>query len=410
MANATVSTVQRFDGWALRSASFVAATDNVLVTRLWWEADGLGGGKAAATRRVLVDTSPHANVGAAECLRQSAGRGGPTGGGASGGPGGAQWFNRSIGRDFRAVWTHPRSVHKTHLMRVAVGTRFVGLAGAPLAVAPAANRSSASVVTLRAGEVAVALTALHTNRDFLFSRDDDPDQPLRSVGDKLRWLAAADGAALAALETEHAAWWRRHWSASGVRFALNPDGQLSVAERMWYGTVYMLAVTNRVNTTIHTPPSGLWHNFYTSDKQGWPGYTTDINTQSPYFGAAAANHAETELAMIDLHDQFIPIGRKMSAAAYDCANVNGANGGGVLLPVEIAAYGGTKIWDDQGLKSNGLLTAMLHVNHGRLTGEVGGQVYRFVREIALFWQCYLVKVPAVTQRGDPSYVYAETEL
>lgn len=53
---------------------------------------------------------------------------------------------------------------------------------------------------------------------------------------------------------------------------------------MWYGTIYMLAITNRVNATIHTPPSGLWHNFYTSDTQGWPGFTTDINTQAPYFG------------------------------------------------------------------------------------------------------------------------------
>ena len=125
----------------------------------------------------------------------------------------------------------------------------------------------------------------------------------------------------------------------------------------------MLTITNRVNTTIHLPPSGLWHNLYTSDVQGWPGYTTDINTQSPYFGAAAANHAETEMAMIDLHDQFIPLGKVMSAAAYNCS-ANGAHGGGIILPVEIAAYGNTKIWDDQGLKSNGVLMAMVHINHG----------------------------------------------
>lgn len=83
--------------------------------------------------------------------------------------------------------------------------------------------------------------------------------------------------------------------------------------------------------------------------------------------------------MIDLHDQFIPIGRVMSAAAYNCTERNGEHGGGVLLPVEIAAYGGTKIWDDQGLKSNAVLTAMLHVTHGRLTGNVDGQVYRYGR-------------------------------
>jgi hypothetical protein len=157
----------------------------------------------------------------------------------------------------------------------------------------------------------------------------------------------------------------------------------------------MLTITNRVNYTTHTPPSGLWHNFYTSDNQGWPGYTTDINTQSPYFGAAAANHAETELAMIDLHDQFIPLGRRISALAYNCTDP------GVLLPVEIDAYGATKIWDDQGLKSNAILMAMVHVNHGRLTGQIDGQVYRFLREVAAFWECYLIK----TSLPGGEYVY-----
>ena len=36
---------------------------------------------------------------------------------------------------------------------------------------------------------------------------------------------------------------------------------------------------------------------------------------------------------------------------------------------------------------------MVHVNHGRLTGQVGGQVYRFLREVAAFWECYLIKTP-----------------
>lgn len=44
---------------------------------------------------------------------------------------------------------------------------------------------------------------------------------------------------------------------------------------------------------------------------------------------------------------------------------------------------------------------MLVVSAGRLTGQVGGPVYRYLREIALFWQCYLVKV----SHPDGSYVY-----
>ena len=39
----------------------------------------------------------------------------------------------------------------------------------------------------------------------------------------------------------------------------------------------------------------------------------------------------------DLHDQFIPLGRRISALAYNCTSP------GVLLPVEIDAYGGTPL-------------------------------------------------------------------
>ena len=119
------------------------------------------------------------------------------------------------------------------------------------------------------------------------------------------------------------------------------------------------------------------------------------------------DHSNYTQQLIDLHDQFIPLGKVMSAAAYNCS-ANGAHGGGIILPVEIAAYGNTKIWDDQGLKSNGPplpcflpLTNSCFPLSGRLTGKVDGQIYRYIREIALFWQCYLVK----TTRPDGSYVY-----
>jgi hypothetical protein len=86
-------------------------------------------------------------------------------------------------------------------------------------------------------------------------------------------------------------------------------------------------------------------------------------------------------AQQDLHDQFIPLGQRISALAYNCTRP------GVLLPVEIDAYGGTKIWTDQGLKSNAVLMAMVHINHGRLTGRVDGQVYRYLKEVGDFWEC-----------------------
>ena len=289
-------------------------------------------------------------------------------------------------------------MNKVHLNRIAVGTAFIGVAPGKMRQSPGSwGLAAGHVLSLEANEVATVVTAFHTNRDFLWQRDHDLDEPLKSVGEKLTHLLKP--AVISALTSAHRAWWKRHWSTSGVKFGLDPDGKMSVAERMWYGTCYMLTVTNRVNYTTHTPPSGLWHNFYTSDGEGWPGYTTDINTQSPYFGAAAANHAETELAMIDLHDQFIPMGRRISQLAYEC---DSPHGGGVLLPVEIDAFGGTKIFDDQGLKSNGVLMAMVHVNHARLTGDIS-PVYNYLREVALFWQCYLVNT--TLPDSEDSYVF-----
>jgi hypothetical protein len=356
--------VQDFGSYRLQTRSFVSATENVMVTELWC---------SGAPCTLAVETNPLTSSDVGNCILQSQGRAGPAA------PATSQWFNRSIGRGFQSAYgRHPRAVNKVHEHRVAVGTAYVGLG--PDQVSSANGSLSGHVLSLSVGQVVTVITALHTNREFLFQRDGDLDEPLRSVGEQLTRFSTQP-VALIGLKEAHSAWWKQYWSASGVAFGLDPAGSLSVAERLWYGTVYMLTVTNRANYTTHTPPSGLWHNFYTADQQGWPGYTTDINTQSPYFGAAAANHAETEEAMIDLHDQFVPLGRRISALAYNCTKP------GVLLPVEIDAYGATKIWDDQGLKSNAVLMAMVHVNHGRLTGKVDGQVYRYLKEVGDFWEC-----------------------
>jgi len=35
--------------------------------------------------------------------------------------------------------------------------------------------------------------------------------------------------------------------------------------------------------------------------------------------------------------------------------------------------------------------AMVHIVHARWTGEVGGQIYRYIKEVGAFWECFLVK-------------------
>ena len=45
--------------------------------------------------------------------------------------------------------------------------------------------------------------------------------------------------------------------------------------------------------------------------------------------------------------------------------------------------------------------SMVHIVHARWTGEVGGQIYRYIKEVGAFWECFLVK----TVLPDGGYVY-----
>ena len=198
----------------------VAATENVLVTRVWWTGAGAG------LRQLQIETNPLQVVGEGDqqMTRQSAGRGGAGGSG-------SQWFNRSLGRDFYANYRHPRAKHKEHKARIAVVTTFLGVEAAH--IAPAAGASSGSVLSLRAGQVATLITAMHTNRDFLWARDGNPDEPLQSTG-QLSHHHSSSPAALASLEIAHLGWWKEFWTKSGISLSLDPDGSMSVAQRFWY--------------------------------------------------------------------------------------------------------------------------------------------------------------------------------
>jgi hypothetical protein len=274
ITNATVHTIQTFKAYNLHTRSFVSATENVMVTKLWCE---------GSPCKIAFEMSPIAlQSRTSMVILQDQGRDGPAA------PPRSQWFNRSLGDGWSGDnGRHPRAIVKDHAHRTAVGSAFAGISTSQITISP--TSASGHVLDLKAGDEVTVITALASNREFLFHNDADPDEPLKFVGQKLtRFTKPAE---LESLTTAHNAWWTRYWKEkSGVQFGLDPDGKLSIAERLWYGTMYMLTITNRANYTTHTPPSGLWHNFYTADQQGWPGYTTDINTQSPYFGAAAANH------------------------------------------------------------------------------------------------------------------------
>ena len=223
IANATVHTAQTFGAYTLHTRSFVSATENVMSTTLWCE----GGPCKIAFESAPIALGPRTSM----VILQSQGRAGPAA------PLRSQWFNRSLGDGWSgANGRHPRAVVRDHTHRTAVGTAFAGVDASQ--ITSSATSPSGHVLDLEAGQEVTAITALASNREFSFRNDDDPDEPLKFVGQKLaRFVQPAE---LQSLTRAHNAWWARNWKEkSGVQFSLDPDGTISVAERLWYGTMYV---------------------------------------------------------------------------------------------------------------------------------------------------------------------------
>ena len=105
------------------------------------------------------------------------------------------------------------------------------------------------------------------------------------------------------LDAKHEASWSEYWNRSSISMPHSRRTELfciphkhllrlGSATQMGsgmsrvhvgYGANYMWKTANKYNESAHMPPAGLWKNHYTGNDYGWPAYTTDINTQAPYF-------------------------------------------------------------------------------------------------------------------------------
>jgi len=101
------------------------------------------------------------------------------------------------------------------------------------------------------------------------------------------------------------------------------------------------------------PAAGLWKNHYTGNDYCWPAYTTDINTQAPYFSTYGTNHPNVASAMYQVNLDFIPPGQALSQLSFSCP--------GIIQPVEIGARGALFILSDQGIRSNAILAGMIFI-------------------------------------------------
>ena len=376
--------------WFNRSSSAAPRTLSLLVSDAVYNAPG----PSTSTRKMDCRTNnvgQHAAAGAP--LRTGAGER-RAGAGTVSAPA-WQWGQSWLGRGYQdhrrqpspGVPTGGGSAYQAHhdvfpltsrvehvVMATAFGGEFLSRTNASSDSDGRLGSRAWSTVTVGEQQVLRLSTQLWTARDFDFKRD-----PMDAAAESMR--SVEDPAHIAQLERSHRRWWADYWGKSAISM---PHSRRT--ELFWYGAVYMWGTANRANWTSHMPPAGLWKNHYTGNDYGWPAYTTDINTQAPYFATYSSNHQDIASAMYQLNLDFIPAGRMLATYAFKCP--------GIIQPVEIGARGEIFIMEDQGIRSNAILAAMIFVMHWEHTLDVAWLRtvgYPFLKEVAAFWSCYLVK-------------------
>jgi hypothetical protein len=411
LRTAEVTTQSTFSsGIVLHSRLIAYATENLAVVELWYNKTGAATAGSPPTLSLGVSDEVYgqngpAAHGAMECRTNQAGQHtDPTCRNCSHSSSPPwQWAESWLGRgyqDHRAFTAARSQDNRTHhdalpltsrVEHVTMGTGFGGEfikrtnaasnsdghsagPGGPSRGRGGLGTRSWSTVEIAEGKVLRLSTQLWTERDFAFARD-----PMAAVTQSMG--SVADPAHITKLEAAHAASWTEYWARSAISM---PSSRRT--ELFWYGALYMWQTANLYNETAHMPPAGLWKNHYTGNDYGWPAYTTDINTQAPYYAVYSSNHQDVASAMYQLNIDYIPPGQMFAQYNFKCP--------GVLQMVEIGARGEIFSFSDQGVRSNALLSAMLFVMHWEYTLDVAwlrtvGYVY--LKEVAAFWSCYLVR-------------------
>lgn len=231
-----------------------------------------------------------------------------------------------------------------------------------------------------------------------FSTNHDHDDFLQEAIGKVQ--EQSDSKLLAELEMQHQQWWADFWQQSSVNLG---D---SILEKYYYGSQYLLACCSR--NPAFAP--GLWGNMLTMDAtfNGWAGdYHTNYNHSAPWWGVYSSNR----IALSDPYDT--PILEYMGKAKEHARIFLGKKG--VYYPVgigpkgfcssmfpltkeamlkhyntpEVGIEGGYMFL---GQKSNAVFctTNMFMRFYHTYDRVYAAKVYPFIREVADFWEDYLV--------------------
>lgn len=258
-----------------------------------------------------------------------------------------------------------------------------------VSVAISSTEGKAANLSLEAGKKTTLLLSLCSNHD----KSD-------YIQEAVNMTAGFKKEGTSGLFEKHKEWWTNFWQASKVE--LND----SLLEKYYYGSHYLLACCSRDKDFA----PGLWGTSLTMDAtaNGWAGdYHTNYNYMAPWWGVYSSNHVE----LSEPYDQpildYMPKAREHAKSLLD--------NDGVYYPVGIGPKGfcssmfpltheammnqyGTPDNDIEGgymflgQKSNAAFCAtnMFMRFYHTYDRNYAQMVYPFIREVADFWEDYLV--------------------
>jgi alpha-L-fucosidase 2 len=177
------------------------------------------------------------------------------------------------------------------------------------------------------------------------------------------------------LKTSHESWWSNFYSQSFVEIANKR------IEKQFYGSLYLLASASRDGEAA----PGLWGNWI-SDNPAFNGdYTLNYNYEVPFMMALPTNHVDLAKSYDEPVLDWIPNAQAEAAA-------NGWTGAYYRVHIGPLPNGSadTNEWNQKSLGAYAATNMIMRYYYTRDTNYANSGIYNYLKQVALFWQNYLV--------------------